>query len=352
MRCEICGRSAGSNKVCALCERSFKINEGTTMAKPKKSTKSNKIPELLTHDNGVERSPEETTDCLFEVVAGTKSPETFGLTNREHAISLLPGCEGGVSALARAEAAWNAAEEESKRLAISEKNAALAESAVIEVSGDIDENDREKTERSFAMIDGEPVKLSPVDKDDLEADEENEDDDPAPLGKAAKPVVIGARGLPVKHPYQAKMRALGVVLMHGLKVKNLIKHAEDYNEIIAGWNVEGDGQKVHHAETLEQIGKNAIEALQFWHSAIGKLPDNYKPKHKAVGGSSTSGNSAEELPAGAKVVLREKFRAAYKSLLDPTQEFTVKTSAGSKVVLTSSVGLVSVSRRELKLASE
>lgn len=331
MKCEICGRSAGINKVCALCERSFKINEGTTMSKPKKSTKS-KIPELLTHDSGAERSPEETTDCLFEVVAGTKEPAVFGLTDREHAISLLPGCEGGVSALARAEAAWKAAQESDR-----EK---IAATAVVEVSGDDDENAVE----------------SDHDVDDLEVDE-NEDDDPAPSGKAAKPVVIGARGLPVKHPYQAKMRQLGVVKMHELKVKNLISHAEDYNEIVSGWNVEKDGQKVHHAETLKQIGKNAIEALQFWYNAIGKLPDNYKPKYKAVGGSSAKGNSAEELPSGASVVLREKFRAAYKSLLDPTQTMTVKSSAGSKVVLYATVegnpkAIVSVSRRELKLASE
>jgi hypothetical protein len=376
-KCEVCNKKfkpEANEKTCPTCNAQFSRiypdqaaqtdsktttkNEGTIMsAKFIKAVK--KYPKLIA-DGDVELDEQNIIDRLYEVVAGNVEPSEYGLPSKEAARGLLnTGDKTHKDALKRAEAAREEkeAEEEESEEEDEDEDAEEEDEEAPESAGPVSVgvvglprgSDSAPTPENAPAPTGEPEADKAGEAAHAEAIKAGKSETEARAAgeKAAKKVIErapGKDGKPgPKMTYQWKMRQLSPARQMAAKLRNARDAAQDYAKEAKGWNVEGDGHKVHESKTLATLGAEAVEALSTLIDALEALPESYKPKKP------TNGASETELSAGQTVYIREKVRKTYEDVLANTgAPLTVVKVAGTKIVCESKAdGKITIPRKDL-----
>ena len=289
-----------------------------------KSSKSNGIPELLSHDSGSPRTEGELIDCLTEVISGRTPPATYGLADLDQARDYLAPLDGGVQAMARADQEREDSEKAAREQAAEEK-----------------ESKGGKLNLEEPIVGG-AVSPASESADESEGEEETEE---KPANGSKHPILIDPEtGLPYKHQYQARQRLarknLGPATVLATSLKIALGHVANFVKTAASWEVENDGHDVAKTlgfpnSSLSALGQDAIDMVKTFIrgvEAVAAIPD-YKPAKKAreSGPDSTSDTT---LVAGSTVWLRDKFKKAYGADFNTDSELIVGKKVGSKYWLT------------------
>lgn len=295
----------------------------------KSKSKSNGVPELLSHDSGSPRSEGELIDCLTEVISGRTAPATYGLTDIDHARDFLVPLDGGVQAMARADQEREDTEKKAREQQSEEK-----------------ESEGGKLNLDEPLIGGTVVPGSESTDESSEEPEEEETETEEKPAAGKHPILIDPEtGAPYKHQYQARQRLarknLGPATVLATSLKIALGHVENFVKTAASWEVENDGHDVAKVlgfpgSSLGALGQDAIDMVKTFIrgvEAVAAIPD-YKPAKKARGDSGPDSTSDTALVSGSTVWLRDKYKKAYGTDFNTDSELIVGKKVGTKYFVT------------------
>ena len=349
------------------------------MPRPSKKNQAQKnnngMPELLSHDSGTQRTEGEIVDCLSDVIAGTADGEVYGLGKGDDGVArardLIAGLDGGVVAMARADAAREERENAEK---LAEIDRAEQEAFAAQLAEK--QTETITTGEPSTIVLEEPITgrttteppPAPTEPEEPELEEPGEDateeqqsayallaqEKHAKLQQrvleghttttGGKPIIMKADGSgPAKYQYQAAQREmrerLGIAGLTAVKVRTALGHLKNFGAEAKSWRVESQGldpaaNVMHPDSSLGALADAMILATETFAQALESIPASFKPAKVDRDGAPDSERSGSELHVGQVVWLRAKHHKTYADAFNTTSDLVVSKIAGKSYVCT------------------